>query len=297
VDFDPSEVSTALTERTSVRVLLMRGTIHLVTASDCLELRPLVQGMLDKITRNSALSRDAAAVSREKLATAGREALRDGPMSLDDLGAALVQVFPGYPPPALANSFREMCPLVQVPPRGQWGRSGGVVYQTAQSWLEADLSPTPDLPNLVRRYLRAFGPASPADMTTWSGMTGLRPVFEGMRDELVEHRDPQGRVLYDLAGLYLADAHRSAPVRLLGKYDNLWLAHAGRDRVTSAQARARWMGRNGGVGSTVFVDGMLEGLWRQVDGRVEVELFRTLTRAEQDQLDQEITRLEELLAR
>lgn len=297
VDFDPAEVSTALEERTSVRVLLMRGTIHLVTAADCLELRPLVQGMLDKITRNSALSRDAAAVSREKLASAGRQALRDGPKTLDELAATLARSFPGYPPRALANTLREMCPLVQVPPRGQWGCSGGVVYRTAQTWLAADLAPAPDLPELVRRYLRAFGPASPADMTTWSGVTGLRTVFAGMRDELVEHRDPEGRLVYDLADLDLADPDRPAPVRLLGKYDNLWLSHAGRDRVTASQARARWMGRNGGVGNTIFVDGLLEGLWRQVDGRVEVELFRTLTGNEQDELDQEVIRLEQLLDR
>jgi hypothetical protein len=57
------------------------------------------------------------------------------------------------------------------------------------------------------------------------------------------------------------------------------------------------MGRNGGVGSTVFVDGMLEGLWRQVGDHVEVELFRTLTGAEKAELDAEVAALEELLAR
>jgi hypothetical protein len=57
------------------------------------------------------------------------------------------------------------------------------------------------------------------------------------------------------------------------------------------------MGRNGGVGNTVFVDGMLEGLWRRTGDRVEIELFRTLTRAEQAELDAEVAALEELLAR
>jgi hypothetical protein len=61
--------------------------------------------------------------------------------------------------------------------------------------------------------------------------------------------------------------------------------------------RKRWMGVNGGVGCTVFVDGLLEGLWRQASsGRVDVELFRTLTRVEQQQLDDEVAALEAFLA-
>ena len=57
------------------------------------------------------------------------------------------------------------------------------------------------------------------------------------------------------------------------------------------------MGLNGGSGNTVFVDGMLEGLWREEEGRVEVELFRRLTRAEREELEAEVARLEQLLAR
>ncbi len=58
------------------------------------------------------------------------------------------------------------------------------------------------------------------------------------------------------------------------------------------------MGANGGVASTVFVDGWLSGLWRVVDGRVSVvDLFRDLTPSERDELDEEIARVNELLAR
>ena len=56
------------------------------------------------------------------------------------------------------------------------------------------------------------------------------------------------------------------------------------------------MGSNGGVGSTVFVDGFMAGLWRQVGGRIEVEPFRRLTRAERADLDAEVARTETLLA-
>ena len=295
-DFDPRAISDALAERRVVRVLLMRGTIHLVTPVDALVLRPFVQPHLDKVTRNSAVSKPAADVPRDELLAAGRGAFAGGPIALKRLGELLADRFPDHPPSALANTVREMTPLVQVPPRGLWRRSGGVVYETLETWLGEPVR-RPDVRAIVRRYLRAFGPATPADFTTWSGVTGARPAFQALGDELRVLRGDDGKELFDLEGEPLADAETSAPVRLLGKYDNLWLSHAGRDRVTAPERRKRWMGANGGLGNTVFVDGMLEGLWRETDGaRVDVELFRTLTRAEQQELDAEVGRVEQLLA-
>jgi hypothetical protein len=296
--FDPAEVSAALTGRTAVRVLLMRGTIHLVTAADCRELRPLMQPMLDQVTKNSQASRAAADLPREALGQAGRAAFKDGPLPFKVLGDRLAETFPGYPAGHLANSVREMLPLVQVPPRGLWKQPGGVVYETAETWLDTPLNREPDTQQVVRRYLRAFGPASAADLTAWSRATGTKRWLDPMREELVEYRDEAGRLLVDLAGLPLADPDTPAPVRLLGKYDNLWLAHADKTRVADPDKRRRWMGVNGGVGSTVFVDGMLEGLWRLTDaGAVDVELFRRLSRAERQDLDAEVGALELFLSR
>jgi hypothetical protein len=299
-DFDPESVSRALEDRTAVRLLLMRGTIHLVTAADALMLRPFVQPMLDKLTRTSQVSRPAAEVPREHLAEAARTALGAGPLPQRRLGELLAERTPGVAAGALASTAREILPLVQVPPRGTWRRSGGVVYQLLDAWLrlEPGSPEPPDPAHVVRRYLRAFGPATPADVTAWSGLTGMRPVFVAMRGELRSYRDADGRELFDLDGLPIAEEDTEAPVRLLGRYDNVWLSHERRDRVTPDPAkRRRWMGVNGGVGCTVFVDGALEGLWRQTaSGTVDLELFRTLTRTEQDQLDDEVAALVELFA-
>jgi len=302
-DFDPLSLSRSLEERTAVRLLLMRGTIHLVTPPDARVLRPWVQPMLDKVTRNSQTSRPAADVPRDALAAAARAVLGDGAVSFKELGDELAAAWPDVPATALANTVREMLPLVQVPPRGLWQRSGGVVYATLESWLgdaaERDPADDPDPAELVRRYLRAFGPAAPADVTAWSGVTGMRAVFDTLGDELVRLRDEHGRELFDLGGLPLADPDAPAPVRLLGRYDNVWLSHSRRDRVTPDPAkRRRWMGENGGNASTVFVDGVLEGLWRLTpSGTADVDLFRPLTRAEQAELDAEVGAVELLLRR
>jgi hypothetical protein len=125
----------------------------------------------------------------------------------------------------------------------------------------------------------------------------MKAVLDGLGEELVTYRDEDGRVLFDLEGLPLVDAEVPAAVRLLGKYDNLWLSHADRDRVTGPEQRGRWMGRNGGTGNTVFVDGFLAGLWKQVGDRVEVDLFGPLTRDQRDELDAEVADVEALLAR
>lgn len=294
--FDPAALTELLESRQASRILLMRGTIHVVTASDCLGLRALLQDTLERLMRGTQFYGHCADIPREDLVAAARDVLGPEPTDVKVLGAALAERFPGYEPGHLANAARLLMPLVQTPPRGVWKRSGGPAYVHAEDWHGRPAT-AHDQRDLVRRYLRAFGPATGADITTWSGMTGLRPVLDGMADELVRHTDEQGRTLIDLEGLAVADPGMPAPVRLLGKYDNLWLSHADRTRVTEPEKRKRWMGRNGGVSNTVFVDGMLEGLWRQVDGRVEVDLFRALTRAERADLDAEVDALEEFLAR
>lgn len=133
-------------------------------------------------------------------------------------------------------------------------------------------------------------------MTAWSGVTRLAPVLAAM-DDLVAHEDEAGLLLYDVPDGEVVAEDVQAPVRLLGTYDNLWLSHAGRDRVTTPEQRRHWMGPNGGMAHVVLVDGMLDGLWRVEDGRVEAELFRSLTRAERVELDEEIAGVEALLAR
>ena len=293
--FDPYDVSRGLTDRSLVRLLTLRGTIHLLTAEDALTLQPWTQPVHDKEGAHSVNVRPAAHVDRAEFRAVVAEALAEGPLTVAQLGGTLAVRFPEVPPAALGALARVATPLLQVPPRGAWKESGLVVYQLADRWLGAALR-EPDAAAIVRRYLRAFGPARAADVTAWSGVTRLGPVLAAM-DDLIVREDADGRRLYDVPGAELVDPDTPAPVRLLGGYDNVWLAHAGRDRVTSPAHRKRWMGVNGGVGSTLFVDGMLEGLWRVSDGRVVVEPFRRLTRSEEAELDEEIARVEALLAR
>jgi hypothetical protein len=293
---DPHAVTRGLEDRSLVRLLTMRSTVHLLVADDALVLRQFTRPVHERERRVSQNITPALEVDLDAFGIALREVLGGGPLPVKKLGEALTGSFPDVPANALAHLARVAAPLAQLPPRGSWKQPGGVVYDFVDSWVGRPLA-EPDPAAIVRRYLAAYGPASAADVTAWSGVPGMPAVIAGM-DDLVRHTSTEGKKLVDLPTGELVPEDTSAPVRLLGVYDNVWLSHAGRDRVTDPAKRKRWMGTNGGLCSTVFVDGWLEGLWRVEDGRpVVVELFRTLTRPEKAGLDEELDRVTALLAR
>jgi hypothetical protein len=294
-DFDPVSLSTALEHKEVVRLLSMRGTIHVLVPDDALTLRGWVQPALDRQSRSNQANRPARDVPVEDVVAAVRRILEEGPLPVRELGERLAELFPPVPAAALAHVARERVALVQVPPRGLWRRSGGVVYQTVENHLGRPTS-EPDVPSLVRRYLLAFGPATPADMSAWSRVTRLGPVFASMRDELVEVPCEDGRLRYDVPGAPRADGGEPAPVRLLGTYDNVYLSHADRSHIATDEMRSRWMGANGGVGSVVLVDGFMAGLWRLREGRVESDLVHALTPTQRAELESEVAGIERLLA-
>ena len=294
--FDPQDLSAALEAGEAVRLLTMRGTIHVHTAADARAIRSWVQPALDQLSKGNQNSRPAGQVPTDELAAAVREVLADGPLAVKELGERLAEQIPGVPATALAHAARERVALVQLPPRGLWRRSGGVVYQLADTHLPGPAA-EPDPREMVRRYLRAFGPATAADMTAWSRVTRLGPVFTAMADELDVVECADGKRRYDLPGAPYVDGEAPAPVRLLGTYDNLWLSHADRSHVMADEARQRWMGVNGGVANTVFVDGFMAGLWRWRDDHVETDVPGRLTRAQRAELADEVDRMTALMRR
>jgi hypothetical protein len=296
--FRPDDLAALITDRSVVRIAVMRGTIHVVSARDCLPLRRLVQPVLDRGLRG-AFGKQLAGVDATAVAAAGRELVEAEPLTFSALGERLAVRWPGSAPAALAQAVRAHVPLVQVPPRAVWGRSGQSLHTSAEHWLgaglaasgggaglaasgggaaaDADPARLPTLAGLVTRYLAAFGPATARDVTAWSGLTGLRAVLDEMRPSLVTFRDEQGAELFDLPSAPRPDGDAPAPVRLAAEFDNLLLSHADRSRVVHTEHLRRFYTINGIFPGSVLIDGFVAGMWRLVRAKhaatLTIELF------------------------
>ena len=294
-EFQADDLAGLLLSRDVVRVALMRGTIHLVSARDGLALRPLIQPVLDRALATT-FGRQLAGADLTAVAAAGRALTVEQPRTFAELGGLLAQTWPDHPPAALAQAVRALVPLVQVPPRAVWGQAGQARHTPAETWLGRPLDEGASLAAMVRRYLAAFGPATVLDVQAWSGLTRLREVIEPMRPRLRTFRDPSGRELFDLPEAPRPDPGTPAPARLVPEYDNLILAHDDRTRVMSEENRKRLFSLLNVFPGTVLVDGFVGGMWRLSRSRhaatLTVELFGDRVPArDRDEITAEATRV------
>ncbi|WP_028050211.1 winged helix DNA-binding domain-containing protein [Cellulomonas sp. URHD0024] len=274
-DFGHAELGDAFWARTVARIAVMRGTIHLVTRQDALVLPALMAPIYARdLQVNAQHAAALRGVDVPAVAAAARSLVEDEPRVTTDLGRLLAERWPSVAPGSLAYAARDTLPLVQVPPRGVWGRSGATTWTTADAWFgsaSADLSDPAvrlhELERLVLRYLRAFGPASVTDVQSWSGLGGLRDVVNRLGDRIVRYRaDPapggvRPRELLDVPDGLLPDPQTPAPVRFLPDYDNVLLGHADRTRIVSQEHRRLLASPNGVIPATFLLDGRVAGTW------------------------------------
>jgi winged helix DNA-binding protein len=258
-DFTIAQLADAITDRRLVRISLMRGTIHLVSARDCRTLQPLLRPIFARAVANSPALPPPSEV--DAVLTVADSLLVESPRTLAELRVLLGEHRQDLDPESMARAARYLLPLIHVPPKGIWGRGGQARLTTVQAWLGADVDDEPRLDDLLPRYLAAFGPASVKDMQTWCGLTGLREVVD--RLSLRTFRDPSGTVLYDIPDGLLPDPDTPAPVRLLPEYDNCLRSHTDRRRVMSDANRALLFATKNDAPMPAFlIDGFVRGTWK-----------------------------------
>lgn len=285
--FKHETLSQLLLNRDAVRVALMRSTIFLVTKPDCLALRPLIQPVMDR-TLNANFGRRLKGVDNNELAKISRDLVESQPRTLEELGKLLKEKWDDTDPSALAAAARNLVPLVQIPPRGIWGAKGKAIHASAENWLCQSLVINYSLESLILRYLKAFGPATISDIQTWSGLTKIRKVIEGLRHQLNTFFDEDGNELFDVSHAEFPDIDTPVPVRFLAEFDNILLSHKNRTRIIADEYRSRVFTVNGIIKATFLIDGYVQGLWRIEQKRKSstliIEPFKSLLQVDKDEL-------------
>lgn len=290
--FEPGELGRMIEERRALRGALMRGTLHLATTEDFVFLRSLLQPTLAGVLGSTAFAKDTAHVDRDDLLALGRALLEARPMTRAQLAPLLEERWPDAPGASLAQVVTYLLPVVQIPPRGVWGRSGAATWATLEDWAGVSVPEHGDARQLVLRYLAAFGPASISDMRTWSRLNGLREVIDGIRSDLVVHTAEDGTELLDVPDGTIVDPDHRAPPRFLPEYDNVLLGHADRSRFfVEGVIPIGWVGN-------LLVDGLFSGWWKidrkGDDAHLEIHLLLKVPRSERASVEAEGVRLLEL---
>jgi len=290
--FEPEDLSRTLHDRTVVRATLMRETLHLVTATDyphdAVAMAPYFRTL-----RPNHLPAGVDMKRVVELAGHAVEALAE-PLEATALRPILAQLAPEIADDRVWRRVRTNAAILHVPGDAAHAFGPRNRFVAAAAWLGALAAEESDgVIRLVRRYLAAFGPSSRADVAAFTGLAvaAIAPALEALEPELERLTDERGRELYDLRGAPRPPADTPAPLRLLGEWDNVLLAHADRTRMLDDQTRSRVIRKNGDVLPTILLDGVVAGTWwwrRKKDvATLEATPFVKLTRAVTVELERE----------
>ena len=283
--------SARIDDRSVVRSWFHRGTIHLVATEDLGWLRVALQPMVDALSRRQrytdlGLDRSTRERARRLLV---RTLTARGPMTRAEISETLAGLVADPAGQAVPHVIRDAALHHEVcfgPDRGS-----KPTWVTTTDWLPGSVEPVSRevaLAELCGRYLAAYGPAGPADLAAWSGLSlpDARAAFATRRD-LVEV-SVAGQPAARLASQAIVDEPGAA--RLLGEFDTYLLGHTDRGLVLG-EAHRRRIHPGGGIlrPAVARPDGAIAGTWRFVrrTGSADVELFDAGT-IDQRQLASEV---------
>ncbi len=263
------DVDDALNDRRLVVTWLNRGTLHLVRTEDYWWLHPLtaprtasaLSHRLRQLGVSDGQARRAVDVIVETLKAEGPLARRDLkdrldlPRSLTD-GQTLVYLLG-------TASHRGL--IVRGPMRGS-----DHAFVSVEAWLghpPPAAEHTDGLGRLARRYLQGHGPAGPADLAKWAGITlgHARLGFSVLADRI----RPRGEnaVLRRRA----ARLPELPPGRLLGPFDPILHGWASREMWVGSHRSV--VTTNGIFRATVLSSGRIAGTWRFSPEGIRVQLL------------------------
>jgi hypothetical protein len=280
--FVRDSLTRALHRRTVIQGTLMRETIHLVPRRDF----PLLAAAIRRSGQEWWRRVNKVAIDMEPFAARAHAFFRGTTRTRKEVEEFLRSN--DFPKESIWG-FGHWVDLIRVPPAGTWERRRAHTFALAEEWVgPLDASEDEGIEHLVRRYLASFGPATPKDVASWSGIpvTRLKPYLERMG--LRRFRDERGKELLDVPRAPLPDPETSAPVRFLPTFDASLLAHARRTGILDEEYRKVIFDVRAPHGLAPFlVDGRVVGLWKHEDGRIKLDPFEPIPRKWKRELDEE----------
>jgi hypothetical protein len=299
-------------QRSLVKTFGPRGTVHLLPARDL----PMWTAALSAVpvTFPAVAGTRLAPGQAEEAITAIGAALLGAELTLDELSHEVVARTGRWAGELNLPGFGGMWPRWRqvLPLAGQRGvlchgpsRGRNVTYTSPGSWLPSyqpgDAASA--VPELIRRYLWAYGPATPAQFAIWLGAPRrwAAEAFGAMAGEL-QQVELDGSAAWLLAGDTVIPPVCPPGLRLLPYFDAYPVAGQPRALLYPGRAAQRALSRTGQAGTfpVLLIDGVVQGVWHQRrSGRaidVTVEPIGALTGTQRRSLDDEVARLGEFLA-
>jgi hypothetical protein len=289
--FEPEAFYAALKDGELVAGTLLRATLHLVSARE----HPAYAAVANEAAGHHwRRTDDEPGAEVEELLTRLRAYAKRAPRTTEEIGA-FVEDWLADHPKALSKAevdrqrelkwrpFQRWPDFVRAPAEGAWGPKAPGALRAAPRPRGA---PKGDkaLDEVVRRHLRAFGPADAGDVAGWIGWRTppVRAALERLAPGLARFEDEGGRTLYDLPDAPRPDPGTPAPPRLLAAFDSVLLAYAGKRRqriLPDAHRDAVYERRNLQIRPSYLVDGLVAGTWSmEVKRRAATLTLRPLER-------------------
>ncbi|MFD9599364.1 winged helix DNA-binding domain-containing protein [Streptomyces sp. NPDC059970] len=296
------------TERTLVKTHGPRGTIHLLPMTEL----PMWTGALSAVPAGrNPLPADVRMTPEqtEAVLAAIADALTGAELTVDELSDAVVERAGAWAGDRVMPAFQDMWPrwrqvMHLAGHRGALcfapGRGRKVTYTRPDA---VPLDGPEALARLVRRYLYAYGPATPQHFAKWlaAPQRWAAELFTGMaaRGE-IEEVAYEGEPAWLVAGDTAFPVEPVRGVRLLPYFDAYLIASQPREKLFPGVAYTRALaGGQAGNFPVLLIDGTVAGVWHQRrSGRriaVTVEPLSPLTAGQLQGLEEQVARVGEVL--
>ncbi|GGT09166.1 hypothetical protein GCM10010207_04760 [Streptomyces atratus] len=296
------------TERTLVKTHGPRGTVHLLPMTEL----PMWTGALSAVPAGRNPLPEGVRMTPEQteaVLAAIADALTGAELTVDELSDAVVDRAGAWAGDRVMPAFQDMWPrwrqvMHLAGHRGALcfapGRGRKVTYTRPDA---VPLDGPKALARLVRRYLYAYGPATPQHFAKWlaAPQRWAAELFTGMaaRGE-IEEVAYEGEPAWLVAGDTAFPVEPVRGVRLLPYFDAYLIASQPRRKLFPGVAYTRALaGGQAGNFPVLLIDGTVAGVWHQRrSGRriaVTVEPLSPLTAGQLRGLEEQVARVGEVL--